>query len=795
MIRNYLVIALRNIWRNMSYTVISVSGLTLGITCSLILYLMITFLTSYDTYHANADRIYRVVASAIDNNGVQKYGAGVPAPLPEALRNEITGIRYVLFLSSHGRGGGLIAIEENGDRSVFEEEDGFTYTDSLFFDFFDRRILAGKGSLSEPNEAVISQKLAKKYFAGQDPLGKIIRLDNTIEIRIAGVMDDYPDNTDIPFDLLISYATIKSSMDKLEWGSVYSNDECFVMLEPGVTPDQINSQFPAFIKRYEDKEERNEEKRWLQPLSEMHFDTRFSNFSHKTIDRESLWAMGVVALFLVVTACINFINLTTAVAVKRSREVGIRKVLGSQRTQLVFQHLCETAVISFLAMVASLGLAELGLMQLNAFLGLHLHIALSDQGLLAFLLVIWMTVAILSGSYPAFLMSGLSPIKALKNAVSNKSSGGFLLRRTLVVFQFVISQFLIVGTIIVIAQMDYFNSKDLGFRKEAVLTVPIPETAEISRKQAVKSALSRLPGVERVSLCSRPPSSGSTSTSSFRLDGFEHNFDAQLKMVDDDYLGLFDLTLKTGRLPAISDTATGWIVNEKLVQTASLENDEDILGMNITLWGKSLPVTGVVNDFHTVSLHEGIKPVIIFNDLDAYQTVAVRLKPGEFNSTIREIERVWSAHYPEYLFSYEFVDEEIASFYDSTHKMTVLLIIFSSVAILIGCLGLYGLVSFMANTREKEIGIRKVHGATTAQIIGIFSKEFTLLIILAFAIASPMAGYVMKNWLQNFEYHVPLGWPLFTAGIVTTMVIAFATVGYRSLHAARTNPVDVLRSE
>lgn len=794
MIRNYLTVALRNILRNFNYTIINVSGLALGITCSLILFRLLTFLTSFDDYHSHGDRIYRVVKSSINYNGREEYGAGVPVPLPEALRSDMTGIEAVLFISSHGGGGGLITIEENGDKRIFEEEEGFTYTDSLYFKFFDRELISGSPALSEPYEAVISQKLARKYFGDAMPVGKMIRLDNTTDIRISGVMEDYPDNTNFPFDLLISYATVKNSIDQ-GWGYVYSNDECYVMLEPGTKPEDINRQFGDFVKKYEDKEGKDVLRRWLQPLHEIHHDTRFSNFSYKTIGRESLWAIALVALFLIVTACINFINLTTAVAVKRSKEVGIRKVLGSQRTQLIFQHLGETGLITFLALLVSVGLAELGLRSLNIYMDLNLHIHLYDQRIILFLGTIWLAVTITSGLYPAFLMSGFSPIYALKNKISNRSSGGFQLRRSLVVFQFVISQFLIVGTIILLSQMKYFNAKDLGFRKEAILTIPIPESANMNKKTTVKTEIGRLTGVDRVSLCSKPPSSGSTSTSSFKLGGAAEDNDAQLKMADEDYVDLFELTLVAGKVPTDQDTATGYIVNEKLVSMVWLDKPEDILGKNIVIGEKSLPVVGVVKDFHTVSLKREISPVILYCDLSAYQTLSVRLRPGEFISTIKQIERVWSAQYPDYLFSYEFLDQEIAEFYDDTKKMSVLLIIFAGIAILIGCLGLYGLISFMANAKEKEIGVRKVLGATATHIMGIFSKEFVVLIFVAFVIASPLAGYVMDKWLQNFAYRIPLHWLMFVAGILTSIIIAFIAVGYKSLRAARTNPVDVLRME
>lgn len=795
MIRNYIIVAFRNILRNFSYTVINVSGLALGITCSLILFLLITFLISFDNYHIHRDRIYRVVTSAIDNNGRDQYGAGVAAPLPEALRSDISGIEKVLFISSHGGGGGQITIDQNGDRRIFEEQDGFTYTDSTYFNFFNRRLISGNNSLSKPYEAVISQKLSRKYFGDTSAVGKIIRLDNTSDIRISGVMEDYPANTDFPFDLLISFATVKRDMDKLGWGYIYSNDECYVMLSPGILAEDINKQFPDFVKKYQDKEGKNSIRQWLQPLHEIHHDTRFANFNHKTMSRETLWAMGVIAVFLVVTACINFINLTTAVAVRRSKEVGIRKVLGSQRMQLIFQHLCETGIITLLALLGSLGLAELGLMQLNAFIDLNLHIDLHDRTIILFLTSIWLTVTLASGLYPAFLMSGFTPVLALKNTISNRGSGGYVLRRSLVVFQFVISQFLIIGTIILLAQMKYFNTKDLGFKKDAIVSLPVPDAAALSKKTTLKNEIEKLAGVEGVSLCSMPPSSGSISTSSFHLDGIEEHNDAQLKIADGNYLNLFELKLITGYLPASADSATGWIVNEKLVNILGLEKPEDIVGRNITLQDKTLPVVAVIKDFHTGSLKQEINPVILYSDLTLYRTLSIRLKSGMINNTIKQIEQVWSEQYPDYLFRYEFLDEGIAHFYDDTKKMSVLLIVFSFIAIVIGCLGLYGLVSFMANAKEKEIGVRKVLGATTLQIMGIFSKEFVGLIIFAFVIASPAAAYVMDQWLQNFAYRIPLTWIMFTAGIGATLTIVFITVGYRSLKAARINPADVLRTE
>ena len=794
MLRNYFTITIRNIQRNFSYSVINVFGLALGITCSLVLFLMISFFTSFDNFHDNGDQIYRVVTSS-DHNGRENFGAGVPAPLPDAMRADLTGLEHVLFIS--GAHDGLFSIEQNGSRRIFEQENGFGYTDSTYFTFFNRQLIAGnyKTALAEPNQAIISQKTAARFFGEENALGQVIRLNNEVDLKVTGILDDYPNNTNFPFDILISFATIKNQKEEQGWNSTYSDDQCYVMLKAGVDVDKIDHQFPAFIKKYQGEKNAEEMKRWLQPLSELNYDSRFSNYRYSTVSKPSIMAMGVVALFLLITACINFVNLSTAVAVKRSKEVGIRKVLGGQRFQLVGQYLAETGLITFIALVVSIGLSELTLIKLNSFLDLDLHVNVYDMSTILFLIIVWLAVSFLSGFYPSMLLSGFSPALALKNKITNRSTGGFALRRSLVVFQFVISQFLIVGTVILLTQMEFLQSKDLGFTKEAIITIPIPDNAPVNNKKVLKSELSRMGGVEQVSMCSALPSSGSVSMTNFSIEGVEDNHITQVKLADEDYVDLFEIEILLGKDLVGLDTANSCLVNEQLVRAAGLENAEDIVGRVISIWGKKLPVAGVVKDFHTMSLEREIDPTIIFHQLNQYHEMAVRLKAGSFNETIAEIEKSWSAQYPDYLFTYDFLDDQIREFYEGEQKMSVLLIIFSSIAIAIGCLGLYGLISFMANEKEKEIGVRKVLGASTGNILYIFSKEFMMLIVVAFVIASPLAGYIMSQWLDNFAYKVPLSGSMFISGIVITLLIALLTVGYRSIRASLTNPVEALRSE
>ncbi|MBZ0246013.1 MAG: ABC transporter permease [Cyclobacteriaceae bacterium] len=794
MFKNYFIITIRNLKRNLSYSAINVFGLALGITCSMVLFLMITFYLSFDNYHDNKDRIYRIVTSS-ENNGREDFFAGVPAPLPGALASDITGIQHVLFIS--GDNNALFTIIDNGAPKIFEQENGLAYTDSTYFTFFNRAFLMGdyKTALQQPNQIILSEKTAKKFFGEVNPMGQLIKLNNKTELKVTGIIEDHPDNTTFPFEILISYLTIQKDKEESGWNSVYSDDQCFVMLEAGTPPDAINNRFPAFVKKYETQREERSLKRWLQPLQEINYDSRFGNYRYTTVSKTSILAMGVVALFLLITACINFINLSTAVAVKRSKEVGIRKVLGSQRLQLMGQYLAETGMITLVALLISVGLSELALIQLNAFLDINLHVDFTDLRLITFLVGVWAVVSLASGFYPALLLSGFSPALALKNKITNRSTGGFALRRSLVVFQFVISQLLIVGTVILLAQMNFLESKDLGFSKDAVINVPIPNNAPLNNKKVLKSELLRMGGVERVSLCNTAPSSGSVSMTAYTIEGIEGNHLTQVKLTDEDYIDLFKIELLAGNNLMGLDSANSCLVNEKLLKSLGLEKPEEIIGRVISIWGMNLPVAGVVKDFHTMSLEREIDPTIIFNGVDSYRTAAIKLKGGSVKETLGEVERAWAAQYPDFLFSYEFLDNEIREFYESEQKMSTLLILFSVIAITIGCLGLYGLISFMANEKEKEIGVRKVLGASTGNILIIFSKEFIILILVAFAIASPLAAYIMGQWLDNFAYRVPLTSLMFVTGIGITIIIAFVTVGFRSIRAALANPINALRNE
>jgi putative ABC transport system permease protein len=796
MFKNYFTTIRRNIARNISHTFINVAGLSLGIACSLMLYLIINHFHSFDRYHQRADHIYRIVSKSV-NQGKASYGAGVPGAFPEAFRTDFSDIENKLFISAIPNA--LISIDKtNGEEEHFEEHQGLAYAESSYFDFFNRSWLAGNREdwNDDPNIVVISEKMAKKYFAETEVLGKSIRLNKQTDLKIVGVINDAPQNTDFPFNILISYENIKLIKMEQGWNSIYSDDQYYVMLGDGQHVEHVDKRFKDFIVKHLGAEQAENVDQWLQPLKDIRFDTRFGNFNHYTVPIEILWTLGVVAVFLILTACINFINLSTAVAVKRSREVGVRKVMGSTRMQLVFQFVGETSMISLLSVILALGIAEVGLTLLNPYTGLGLKLDIfQNLNLLTTVILLWITVSLLSGLYPALLMSAYNPVRALKNQVSDGADSKFNLRKALVVFQFVISQVFIIGVIVLIAQTRFFYNKDLGFDKEAIVSVPIPLVKDNERKKTLRYELSKLAGAQQVALGYTNPSSGSVSITSFRIEEDEQEYLTHIKPADGNYIETYGLRLIAGVGLQDADSITRFVVNEKFARELGFENPADIIGKMISYDRAEAPVTGVVQDFHTMSLRNEIDPVMLYNRINFYRTAAVKIHSGRINETLAEIEKIWKALYPDYTFQYRFMEQELENFYQQEKKMLGIFLVFTGMAIFIGCLGLYGLVSYMANRKVKEIGIRKVLGASVANIMMQFSREFFFLIIIGFVIAAPISWYVMDKWLNDFAYRIELGFPIFAIGLITTLIIALLTVGYRSLKAAFTNPSHALKTE
>ncbi|HNP18642.1 MAG TPA: ABC transporter permease [Fulvivirga sp.] len=799
MLKNYIKTTMRSLMRSKSNTIINILGLALGITSSLVLFLLLNHLKSFDKFHANYDNIYRIVTESDGQGGNRAYTGGVPTPLPDAIREDFSDLKEVLFISSV-YGDNLISTKNGTELKTFYEDDEtrMAYTEQGYFTLFDFKLLTGNRQhlLDQPNKVVISERLAKRYFGDSDPLNKVLILNKTTDLVVSGVMENVPDNTDFPFEILISYATIKPENVKSGWGSISSDNQCYVLLAPNQNPENLNAQFPNFIKKYID--EKNEDNRvmYLQPLSNLHFNEEFSNYSYNSISNGNLQAIGIIALFLLATSCVNFVNLSTAVAVKRAKEVGIRKVLGSTKSQLVRQFLGETFFITLVSIGISMGLTEAFLLYINPFLEVKLDLALlSNANQLLFIVSLLVGITLVAGIYPAFVLSSYKPVVALKSKLVGKGSSGQGLRKGLVIFQFFISQVFIIGTIILITQVNYVRNAELGFNPSAVIDVSLPIRKDNDKKRTLKNKLQQIAAVESVSLALSDPSSGSVSITNVHVQDDPESYDVSVKLADENYIVIYGIKLLAGRgLPA-RDTLSEMVVNEEFLRVTGIKSPEEAIGKQIKIWGTTVPIVGVMNNFHTVSLHEKIAPVVLFNGINNYRLASIKINTKNIAATIPMIEDVWKELYPDYDFDYKFVDAQIAEFYEGEQKMSTIFAVFAGIAIFIGCLGLYGLASYTVNQKVKEIGVRKVLGAKVSQILYMFSREFLTLVVIAFVLAAPLAWYIMNQWLQGFEYRINIGPLIFISSVFITAVIAVATVGYKSMSAAMANPVDSLRDE
>lgn len=797
MLRNYIKIALRNLTRNRVYTTINVLGLALGMTCGILIFTLVTYHLSFDNFHANSDRIYRFVTEY--HRETTSYSPSVPSPLGKAFRNDYTfGEKVARIVTADNI---LITIQDGKESRKFKEVDGVAFAEPEYFDLFNFPLLQGSKStvLTEPNTAILTERMARKYFGDSSPINKTFRVDNKINFRITGVLKDLPDNTDRRSEIFVSYTTLRQFDEWMAsddaWGGVTSALQCFVRLRPGVSPEQVEKVLSAYVKKFRPTS-KNVHHYHLQPLSDVHVNARYGGMMTTT----NLWVLALIGLFLIITACVNFINLATAQAMNRSKEVGVRKVLGSVRGQLFWQFIAETGLITVAAMGLAVVLSQVVLPSVNDWFQSRMRInLLADWQLATFVLLLTLVITFFAGSYPGLILARFQPVLALKGKLSQQSIGGFNTRRTLIVAQFAISQMLIIGVIIIASQMRFAQQSNLGFDKDAVVMVPIAAESKIQIEHTLQNRLSKLAGVKKVSLCQAAPASDDNWTTSPQYDNRpeDENFAVNVRAADDRYIPLFDLQLVAGRNMYAADTAREFVVNVLFARKLNLKSPSELLGKTLSLNGGTIkgPIVGVVKDFHNLSFHEEIKAVCIASAPDQYSNYAVKIDLANAKTTLAAIERTWSEMHPDQIFEYQFLDEQIAKFYETEALMLKLIQAFAAIAIFIGCLGLYGLVSFMATQKTKEIGIRKVLGSSTGQIVWIFAREFSRLILIAFVVAAPIAWYAMNAWLKNFEYKITLSIDVFMLAIAGTFLIAMLTIGYRAISAALMNPVKSLRSE
>ena len=800
--------------KNKSFSIITIAGLAIGIAASLLLFIVIHHEASYDNYHTKKDRIYRVVTNKLNHttHAVETYIQGVPNTLPFALRRDFPGLEKTGALTDFG--GAQIYVPgktADDEEKKFKQNEGNFFIEPTVFEIFDFTWLAGNAKgLTAPNTGVISESMAKTWFGNAEAaMNKIIEFWSfRYKVQIIGVFKDVPSNSDIPVKLGISLSTLYEKI----WPGFASNDngwkdvnyalQCFALLPEGQSIAPQAAQLPGFVRQYYHPDLNNKQEMVLQfqPLHDIHLNKDYGSFKDDGFSKKELWSLGLIGVFLLLVACINFINLATAQSINRSKEIGVRKVLGSNRSQLIQQFLQETGILTLLAILLGSILAFLSLPMLSTLIDNDLSSNHSPYMAIAlFLLSIAVIITFLAGFYPALVISGFKPVMIFRNRISAKTVGGISIRRGLVVFQFVIAQLLIIGTIVVVKQMQLFHNRPLGFVKEGVALISLPSDSALQIKRTyLRQRIQSVPGVQATSYCAEAPLTAWSWQSDFY---FENNpamqpFKLTQQFGDTGYVNTFGLKMVAGRQPFYSDFIREVMVNETAVKKLGFRSPEEILGKTLSFdTTNRFTIVGVLRDYNSRPLHVEMKPLALIAYKNVYDNIAVRVDPANMMNTMEQVKQVFNEVYPTYMFDPYFLEQRLDRYYKTESAASQLFKIFATLAIFISCLGLYGLVAFMAVQKTKEIGIRKVLGASVRNIVFLFSKEFTFLILAAFAIATPIGYYFMNRWLQDFYYHIDIGWSVFVMTILASVIIAWVTVGFKAVKAALINPVKSLKTE
>lgn len=794
---NYFKIAWRNIAHNKGFASINVVGLTLGLTCAILIYSLVSYHLSFDEFHSDTDRIYRFVVESRTED-IQKW-AEVPQPLGKAFMNDFDFAEKMARTKDYRTV--IVSLPEEPEIRKFQEDGVVEFAEPAFFEMFNFPLIAGKASaISEPNTALITQSIARKYFGSEDVLNKLIRVNSygkLVDFKVVGVLKDFPANTQFKRKIFMSYQNLKDydqyyASDE-SWGSFSSGMRCFVKLKPNVTKEQVDAAMPTLVKKYYDDIDEKYYAFFLQPLSDIHFNKDFD----ATYSKSNLMTLGIAGFLLLLIACINFVNLATAQVLNRSKEVGIRKILGSFRSYIFIQFLTETGLIALIAIVVALILSQLGLPLMNSLLNEHVSINFIDQWqLVVFVGGVLIFVVVASGIYPAILMTRFEPVSVLKQKLS--AGRGLSVRRVLIVAQFVVSQVLVISMIVIYSQMKFSINADMGFDRDAVLMVSIPMNDRVKMK-TLNARFAQVPGVHAVTSCYEAPASSSNSWTGVHYDNRDlgENWEINLKDGDEKYAQTFDLELVAGRDLLPADTVGEFLVNEAVVKKLGIASPAEVLGRKLSVNGNTISgtIVGVVKDFYTNSFHGGIAPICIAINYRRFRHLGVKIDMSEAQNIISSFNTMWSETYPDHIFTYQFLDDRIAEFYETDKAMLTLVEIGAGIAIIISCLGLYGLVSFMAVRKTKEIGVRKVLGASVPSILWLFGREFAMLIVIAFTVAAPLAWFAMDKWLQNFAFHIPISPISFVLSIGFTVLVAAVTVSYHSLRSALANPSKSLRTE
>lgn len=791
MFRNYLKTAFRNLWKHKAFSFINIMGLTVGMTACFLIFLYVRFELSYDTFNTKADRVYRIVGDLKTPTETLKT-SGPSWAAPPNIKDEFPEVEaFVRF-------NGDYMLLRRGDVKIQEPSIGFA--DSALFKIFDFKLLQGNPAkaLTEPQSIVLSEKAAKKLFGNENPMGQTLLMwDSGEPAKVTGIMQDIPENSQLKVDVFVSMSTLTGKFAKdldNQWGNYGTS--AWLLLKPGTNYKALESKFPAFVKKRAGREEAEMQMYAtikLEPLLDVYLHSEYGTNGNIT----NIYIFSIIAVFILLIACINFINLTTARSTERAKEVGIRKVVGAGKVQLVRQFIGESIILCLVAFLFTIGLAALLLPLFNQLAGKEVSPGIfSNWRYIGFLFAAAIGIGVLAGIYPALVLTSFQPIVVLKGRFST-GMRGILLRKGLVVTQFSISIALIIATIIVYRQMNFMRSQDLGFKKDQMVII---NTNNDPAREAFKQSLTTVPGIQAVSLAGSVPGGGNPGALSeienFKGDLQRANLD--LYFVDFDYIKIYDMKMAAGRAFSrdfLTDTTQAMVINETAARLFGYPSAEQAIGRRYRQWGSEGRIVGVVKDFHFRSLQKEIKPLTMRIDPKSSGMVSAKIAPTNVKATLTAIENNWKRIMPNRPFSYRFLDEQFDEQYRAEERFGNLFFNFAILAIFISCLGLLGLAAYSTAQRTKEIGIRKVMGASVAGIINLVSKDFLKLVGISFVIAAPTAWYFMHKWIEGFAYRTSIAWWVFLLAGALALFIAVATISFQAIKAALMNPVKSLRSE
>ncbi|GAB3542374.1 ABC transporter permease [Spirosoma fluminis] len=796
MLRSYLKIAVRNLVRSKTYSLLTLLGLASGMACAILLGLYVNDELTYDRYHANADRIFRLNLRIQWADNEYKLGIA-SAPMGPAMQQEYPEVGNVLRVKTSNE-----ALLRVGAKALYTKD--IIYADSTLFNFFDYAFVQGnpQTALADPNSLILTQKLALRLFGKTDGiLGKVVTVKENIPFTVTGVIKDPPANHHLAFEAILPYAnTLVSGINLSKWDNF--NSMVYVLLNQANDRQKLVQKMPAFYRKYiakaigDEGEQKVKFDIFFQPLTDMHLRSTHLMGEENGSNMAYVYTFSAIGLFILLIAIVNYINLATARSAGRAREIGVRKAVGSLQFQLIGQFLTESLLLAFLALFVSLLLLYAFIPFFNTVAEKSLTIDLWHAQTILVLIGFATLIGLVSGLYPAFILSRFKPVAVLKGAFT-VSRKGALLRKSLVVLQFTISIIMMVGTIIVYRQLQYMRHTELGFNQEQVITIPLKAPSAQQSATALKSRLLQNTIIKGVSLTNGSIGGelNDKTTFSFYKGGTEQPISAEYFSIDHDFLDVLQIRLKEGRnfsTDMASDSVGAVLVNEAMLKRLGWKNQT--VGL-IEFDTKKIQIAGVIQDFHLRSLHNKIEPLILVLHQDRGDNLLIRVSPQNVPAALAYVKEVYEAVNPNQPFDYSFLDQTFAQQYRADERKGKLFLGFSGMAIFIACLGLFGLAAFTAEQRTKEIGVRKVLGATVVGIVRLLAKDFLKLVLVAIVVAIPIAWYAMHQWLQDFAYKIDIEWWVFVlAGALATSV-ALLTVSFQSIKAALANPTKSLRTE